>query len=97
MESDMLHDLSRRWTRWIMRRRTIAALGRLDRHMLADIGVPEDRIEEFAEVRVLAEVAAAAEEPRCYPAGAGERFRQIWPAVSGAQAREGNPVLVENV
>jgi uncharacterized protein YjiS (DUF1127 family) len=97
MESDMLQELSRHWTRWIMRRRTIASLNRLDRHMLADIGVPEDRIEEFAELRVLAEVAAAAEEPRCYAAGAGEKLRQLWPAVSGAVAREGNPVFVENV
>ena len=93
----MLQEFSRHWTRWIMRRRTISALGRLDRHMLADIGVPEDRIEEFADLRVLAEVAAVAEGSRCYAAGAGEKRRQIWPAVSGALAREGNPVLVENV
>jgi len=45
----MLHDLSRRWAVWRLRRRTIAQLRVLDRHMLADIGIPRGRIEACAE------------------------------------------------
>ena len=45
----MLHDLSRRWSVWRLRRRTVAQLRVLDRHILADIGIPRGRIEECAE------------------------------------------------
>ena len=44
------------------RRRTLGALQRLDHRLLADIGVPEDRLEEFADPRARARAAAIERE-----------------------------------
>ena len=90
----MLETLSHHWKEWMMRRRTADALHRLNRHLLADIGVPEDRIEEFADPRRRAAAIAAT-------GGNDSQRPERWviqrPRRSTAGAREGNPVLVENV
>lgn len=45
----MLHNLAVHWSRWRLKRRTVATLRALDAHVLDDIGIPADRIVDCAE------------------------------------------------
>ena len=94
----MLQQLSHWLGEWADRRRTLAAFERLDRRLLADIGVPEDRLEEFANSRARARIEIEREDgysrTRVGVNGGGFAKR---PALSVCGARERNAVLVENV
>jgi uncharacterized protein YjiS (DUF1127 family) len=76
----MLHELSRRLSCWMKRRRTIAALHRLDSRMLADIGVAPDQIAAAADLRARQEHAPAAENSYYRVASAGSGLGgEMWP------------------
>jgi uncharacterized protein YjiS (DUF1127 family) len=77
---DMLHELSRHLWFWMKRRRTMAALHRLDARMLADIGVAPDQIGAVADARTRQDHAPAAEDSYYRVAGAGGGLGgEMWP------------------
>ena len=84
---------------WADRRRTLVAIQRLDRRLLADIGVPEDRLEEYADPRARARIIEIEREDSYSRTrvGASEGGFPKRPALSVCGARERNPVFVENV
>ena len=94
----MLQQLSH-WLDRADRRRTLAAFARLDHRLLADIGVPEDRLEEFADPEARARIDDRA-RGRLFPDTCWRQRTVASQEAGGCQfagARERNAVLVENV
>jgi uncharacterized protein YjiS (DUF1127 family) len=95
----MLQQFSHWLREWADRRRTLVAIQRLDRRLLADIGVPEDRLEEYADPRARARIIETEREDGYSRArvGASEGGFAKRPAQSDCGARKRNPVFVETV